>query len=238
MRLLVEGHLHATTVLAHDFAAQWTGLTSALGALMPPLRQAGPYSLTTRPKTPKRQLLTLGGLRANVLMPVDQSAMNRAIDTSLVAAGWSRQPYVLVDRQGQPIDTRLRGDFESDGVLVEVEFGNIASLYRDLFKFHIAGTSGAAQVGIIVVATAALARFFDQGVATYEQALTLLPYMRAGLQLPTTIIGLDVEDWSAVRDRYEQMRAIVENSGETCHPFNVVMAAPMPEAIDDDGAPA
>ena len=84
-----------------------------------------------------------------------------------------------MDRDGSPIDTHLRGDFEKNGVFVEVEFGNVASLYRDLFKFHIAGTSGAAEVGIIVVATAQLAAFFDQGQATWETA-TGAPALHAG----------------------------------------------------------
>lgn len=133
-----------------------------------------------------------------------------------------------MDRGDQPIDTRLRGDFERSGVFVEVEFGNVASLYRDLFKFHIAGTSGAAQVGIIVVATAQLARFFDQGQATWEQTIALLPYMRVGLQLPTAIIGADVNDWDAIEARYREMQALVEANGEACHSFEAILGAPDP----------
>lgn len=238
MHLRFASHSHAATILAGDFAPEWNQLRSALEELAPPLRAPGPYSRSTRPKTPKRQVRTFGGRRANILMPVDQSAMNEAIDRALVATGWSRQPYVLVDGQGQPIDTRLRGDFERSGLFVEVEFGNIASLYRDLFKFHIAGTSGAAEVGIIVVASDLLARFFDQGVATFEQASSLVPYMRVGLQLPTAIIGLDVDDWSSVRTRYEEMREVVEAEGEPCHPFEAVMAVPLAEAVDTEGGPA
>ena len=74
-------------------------------------------------------------------MPVDQASMNGRIRTSLAALGWHPEPYILIDREGKPIDTRLRGDFEKSGVFVEVEFGNVASYFRDLFKFHIAGTT-------------------------------------------------------------------------------------------------
>lgn len=228
MRLRVESHQYAETILEGRFPAEWQELRDALGTIDPPLRPAGPYTRIGRPKTPKRQARTIGGRRASALMPVDQSALNVAIDDALVARGWSRQPYILVDRDGQPIDTRLRGDFERSGVFVEVEFGNVASLYRDLFKFHIAGTSGAAQVGIIVVATAQLARFFDQGQATWEQTIALLPYMRAGLQLPTAIIGVDVNDWSAIEARYREMQALVEANGEACHWFEVIVGAPDP----------
>jgi hypothetical protein len=158
--------------------------------------------------------------------------MNRAINEVLVRDGWQRQPYVLVDNDGRPIDTQLRGDFERSHVFVEVEFGNIASLYRDLFKFHIAGTSGAAQVGVIVTASDALARFFDQGVATFEQARSLVPYMRAGLQLPTAIIGIDIADWAGIRTRYDEMQALVQDAGEMCHSFEVVMGAAVADVVD------
>jgi hypothetical protein len=152
--------------------------------------------------------------------------MNQAIDAALVERGWRRQPYILVDREGRPIDTHLRGDFEKNGVFVEVEFGNVASLYRDLFKFHIAGTTGAAEVGVIVVATSRLAALFDQGQATWEQATSLLPYLRVGLQLPTAIVGVDVTDWSAIRARYDEMYAVVAANGEAAHRFDAVMRGP------------
>ena len=100
----------------------------------------------------------------------------------------------------------------------------MASFYRDLFKFHIAGTTGAAQVGVIIVATDALARLFDQGQARFEQAVSMLPYMRAGVQLPTAIVGLDVNDWSRIRSRYAEMRVLVEENGERCHSFEAVMS--------------
>jgi hypothetical protein len=229
MRMRVESHRYAEDVLEARFRDEWHEVREVLGTLEVPLRPAGPYTRQGRPKTPKRQQRDFGGRRANVLLPIDQSAMNGLIDDALVTLGWKRQPWVLVDQDGQPIDTRLRGDFEKNGVFIEVEFGNVASLYRDLFKFHIAGTSGAAEVGIIVVATAQLAAFFDQGQATWETATGLLPYMRVGLQLPTAIIGLDVNDWSRVQQRYDEMLAVLETNGETGHAFETVLREPTPE---------
>jgi hypothetical protein len=232
MRIRVESHRYADTVLEGMFQAEWDELRDVLGTLEVPLRPAGPYSGVGRPKTPKRQVRSLGGVRANVLMPVDQKAMNSAIDAALVERGWSRQPFILVDREGKPIDTHLRGDFEKNGVFVEVEFGNVASLYRDLFKFHIAGTTGAAEVGVVIVATAQIAALFDQGQATWEQATSLLPYMRAGLQLPTAIVGIDVNEWSAIQARYGEMLDVVRANGESAHAFDAVIHAPTQEIAD------
>jgi hypothetical protein len=233
VRTTIQSHQYAETVLEGQFRDEWEQILDVLGTLDVPLRPAGPFRNTGRPKSPKRQARRIGGVRASALMPVDQAAMNSQIRRSLAALHWQAEPYILIDREGRPIDTRLRGDFEKSGVFVEVEFGNVASFYRDLFKFHIAGTTGAAKVGVIVVATDALARLFDQGQARFEQAVSMLPYMRAGVQLPTAIIGLDVNDWSRVRGRYDEMRELVEANGERCHSFDAVMSLSGGDGLGD-----
>jgi hypothetical protein len=219
-----HGHRHAVTILEGEYRAEWEELLDVLGTVEPPLGPDEPYSSTSRPKRPKRQLVKLHGRKANVLMPVAQKELNKLIKSDLRKLGWRREPYIL-DRHGDPIDNRQRGDFEKSGVFVEVEFGNVASFYRDLFKFHLAGTTGAAEVGIVVVATSGLARFFDQGVATYELALERLPHLRSSLHLPIAVVGLDVADWSSIRRRYDSMRRVAESHGDECHPFEDVFQA-------------
>ena len=84
-------------------------------------------------------------------------------------------------------------------------------------------------MGVLVVASDKVARFFDQGVATFEQVTRLLPYMGIGLQLPTVVVGLDLNDWYAVRLRYEEMRAVAEANGLDCHPWESVFGAEQTE---------
>ena len=105
---------------------------------------------------------------------------------------------------------------------VEVEFGNTASLFRDLFKFQVAGRSGIGKVGVLVVVTAAVARLFDSNVATYEQGVNLLPYMNIGLALPTVVVGLDIVDWAPIEERYWEMYQIATANGVECHSFELV----------------
>jgi hypothetical protein len=172
--------------------------------------------------TPKRQVRPLGGRRAHALLPIDQVALNDLLDAEFKALGWNRQPYVLGKTLGTPLDSYLRGDFERSGVYVEVEFGNTASLFRDLFKFQVAGRSGIGKVGVLVVVTAAVARLFDSNVATYEQGVNLLPYMNIGLALPTVVVGLDIVDWAPIEERYWEMYQIATANGVECHSFEVV----------------
>jgi hypothetical protein len=161
------------------------------------------------------------------MFPINQAAFNSLLDERLRTLGWRRQPIARGDLVAGPIPNNLLGDFAKGGIFVEVEFGNMASAFRDLFKFQIASRSGAGRMGVLVVATDRVARFFDQGVATFEQVTRLLPYMGIGLQLPTVVVGLDLNDWSDVSRRYEEMRAVAEANGLDCHSFETVFGAPL-----------
>ena len=173
------------------------------------------------------------------MLPIDQSLLNLEIETRLAALGWTSQPYALEAVTGQKLPTFLQGDFAKDKVFVEVEFGNNASLFRDLFKFQIAGQTNAGQVGILVTATSAVARFFDSGVTTFEQTQRLLPFMRIGLSLPVAVIGLDLSpaDWHAVADRYAEMQRVAEGNGILCRSFLEVRQAPLPVLDERSSSP-
>lgn len=167
------------------------------------------------------------------MFPIDQGALNVLLDARLRTLGWSRQPFVSTESSvfGH-LPSYMQGDFAKEGVFVEVEFGNGASLFRDLFKFQIASRSGVGELGVLVVATARVGKWFDQGVATLEQAVSLLPFMKLGLSLPTAIIGLDLNDWTDVERRYREMQAVAEANGVSCHSFEAVMGAIDPPALD------
>jgi hypothetical protein len=225
--LRTDSHLFAETIAEGEFRSEWEELLRELGTIDPPLRRAGPFSASGRPPTPKRQYRTIGGQRRLALFPIDQPALNSLIDRRLRDLGWQRQPIARGELVIGNVPSGLLGDFAKRGVFVEVEFGNMASAFRDLFKFQIASRSGAGRLGVLVVASDRVARFFDQGVATYEQVTRLLPYMGIGLQLPTVIIGLDLNDWTPIARRYEEMRAVAEENGLDCHPFETVFGAPL-----------
>ena len=231
MRYKTESHLHALTILEGEFADEWKDLRLAFEALRPTLRDAAPFTDNARPLTPKRHKRSLEGKSRYALLPIDQNGMNTQLAGEL--RGWRRQPFVLGRTIGGEIDTHLKGDFERNGVFVEVEFGNAASLFRDLFKFHIAGQSGVGKAGVLVVAMGSISRLFDSGVTHFEQVVRLLPYMRIGLNLPVLIVGLDVEDWAPVKLRYEEMERVATANGVSCHSFDLVRRI---DAADSDAS--
>lgn len=220
-----ESHLFGETIVEHGFPNQYDSLLEVLGSTEIPLRPSGPFTPKGRPATPKRQTKSIGGKKAFALFPIDQGSLNNHFRDRLRADGWSTEPVAAKPAGGMTAELALRGDFARDGVFVEVEFGNSASLFRDLFKFQVASRSGSGEVGVLITATAQTAKFFDSGVATFEQAIGLLPYMKIGIQMPIWIVGLEPSDWHPVNARYDEMHTVAISNGLECHSYGDVLGA-------------
>jgi len=238
LQITSESHLFGETIVEHGFPTEYDELIGVLGGIEIPLRAAEPFK-EGRPATPKRQTKVIGGRRAFALFPVDQGSLNQLLQDRLRDTDWTTEPVATGSPLGTPADLSLRGDFAKEKVFVEVEFGNSASLFRDLFKFQIASRSGVGEVAVLIVATGGLAKFFDSGVATFEQAIGLIPYMRIGIQMPVWVIGIGPADWEPVKDRYDLMYRVATENGAVCHPFERIYgsvlepAAPVIEGEDE-----
>lgn len=236
MRFESRSHLYAETVLRYDFPEVYRDLVEVLGGMEAPLRSAGPFK-TGRPSVPKRQRVHARGSSRFALFPIDQDALNRSISAALRERGWKAEPVatagMTVPEGVGPL--HLKGDFVKQDVFVEVEFGNMASTYRDIFKFVIAHRSGAGEVAVLITGTRRMMKFCDQGVATYEGSLRMLPYLKIGVQMPVWLVGVEPEDWEAVRARYDEMYRIASDNGIECHPFVAIFGADLPvEEITED----
>jgi hypothetical protein len=224
LRIESESHLHGEVIAEHAFPEEHDSLLGVLGGLDIPLRAAGPFTSTGRPLRPKRHTRTIGGSRKPFLLPVDQAEMNKAIDSALRSEGWTTQPIASGSFAAEA-PSALKGDFVRNRVFVEVEFGNIASMFRDLFKFQIANRARTGDVGILVTATERLAKFFDSGVSTLEAARRLLPFMAIGIQMPIWVIGIEPTDFSDIGRRYEEMASLCRENGVECHDFDSAFGA-------------
>jgi hypothetical protein len=226
MELRFGQYLHGETICRHDFPDEAGSLQRVLESLEPPLYLVSEFSESTRPKTPKRQDREIAGHgKKPFLLPVNQTAMNAEIKRSLHGEGWTSEPVAAGPMAGPDAPLGLRGDFVRNRVFVEVEFGNVASMHRDFFKFQVASRSGAGDVGVLVTATDRLAKFFDSGVTTFESAQRHRPYLAIGVQMPVWLIGMEPIDFSAIGHRYEEMRLLCEEHGVSCHEFGIALGA-------------
>lgn len=232
MKFLSAHHQHGRTICEYDYPDETSSLVTTLSMLEPSVYDLAGFDENSRPKKPKRQMRPLPGHgRKPFLMPVDQSAMNKAISVALRADGWTSEPVAAGPMARPDTPLGLKGDFVRQGVFVEVEFGNVASMHRDFFKFQIANRAGAGAVGVLVVATDKLARFFDSGVATFEVADKSRPFLAIGVQMPIWIIGIEPDDFEfAIGPRYREMWALCNTHGVHCHSWEAAIGAP---AIDN-----
>jgi hypothetical protein len=115
-----------------------------------------------------------------------QAGYNRALGNEFRRMGWESQPTLRTN-------PKLIGDFRKGLVLIEIQFGNSATLYRDYYKFQYGLANGLLSLAVLIVPTAP-ARFFPsrppsvKNMAEYALAhscFTVLP-----INVPTMLVGL------------------------------------------------
>jgi hypothetical protein len=75
-----------------------------------------------------------------------QKGYNKAFEQEFIKYDWELQPILFNN-------PRLIGDFRKNGVFVEVQFGNSATLYRDYYKFHFGLTHNKLSLAVLIVPT-------------------------------------------------------------------------------------
>lgn len=128
----------------------------------------------------------------------DQGAMNRWFDKEFAAKGWEHHPDITGDNV-----TRLKADFRRGGVLVEIQFGNMARWYTDVFKLQVSYSLGKTDVGVLVAPTQGFASTIDENIAYYERIVRELPYAKMSITLPILVVGLFPAPDMAPRAREE-----------------------------------
>ncbi len=149
------------------------------------------------PKPPRR-----GGYRGKPFT-TDQKAINKWFDAQFKLKGWEYHPDITADAV-----TRLKADFRHGGLLVEIQFGNMARWYTDVFKMQVSYSLGKTEVGILVAPTHAFAESIDENVAYFERIVRELPYAKMSLTLPILVIGLYPTPAEAPREAARPPRSI------------------------------
>jgi hypothetical protein len=122
---------------------------------------------------------------------VVQQLMNVYFDRRFaIDHGWEHHPLATkIESSGLRAD--FRKSFGNLPVHVEVQFGNMARWYSDIFKFQTAYGQGLIQAAVSILPIATLARRMGQNVANYERAFRELPSAELSITLPILLIGLE-----------------------------------------------
>ncbi|MES2442087.1 MAG: BglII/BstYI family type II restriction endonuclease [Pseudomonadota bacterium] len=154
--------------------------------------------------------------KTNKKLDVVQQLMNVYFDRRFaIDGGWEHHPLAT-----KIVESGLRADFRKSfgnlTVQVEVQFGNMARWYSDIFKFQTAYSQGLIQAAISILPTAALARRIDSNVANFERALRELPSAELSITLPILLIGLEPDYSTALIDvSASKFSEIKELTGKT-----------------------
>lgn len=137
---------------------------------------------------------------------VIQQLMNTYFRLRFVSLGWEPEPLAT------PLQTEdaLRSDFRkqyrnsesgdtSVTLQIEVEFGNVASSYRNYFKFQLSFSYDLTDICVLVVPSQHLANRIDSGVSNFEKTIREIPSAKLSVTVPTLVVGLfdeGVEPWN------------------------------------------
>lgn len=117
---------------------------------------------------------------------------------------WTHHPLATeIEGSELKADYRKRFEGKRGGTLdiqAEVQFGNMARFYADVFKFQTAYSQKAIQIGVSVVPMGSLARRIDSNVANYERVIRELPSAELSITLPIVVVGLSVDEGTQIVD--------------------------------------
>lgn len=134
-----------------------------------------------------------------------QHLLNSHFDMAFArVGGWDYHPLATkIPNSNLKADFRKTFAPSSDeplSVQVEVQFGNMARWYSDIFKFQSAYSEELAQIGVCIIPKASLAKRIDQNIVSFERACRELPSAKLSITLPILMIGVDVDEVTVVHD--------------------------------------
>ena len=116
-----------------------------------------------------------------------QTAYNKAFAEAFGRLGWQPQPVLRTD-------PKLEGDFRKGLVLVEIQFGNSAALYRDYYKFQYGLANGLLALAVLVVPVSPKSFFPTRPYQSVhnmaEYALAHTCFSVLPINVPTLLVGL------------------------------------------------
>ncbi len=132
-------------------------------------------------KVKKRQR----GGRVVSIKSISAALTNAQIAKALKTKKWEVTPKIISKSQ-----SNLAADAKKGKIQVEIQFGNMARWYTDVFKFLLSYSADDIEVGILIVPMQATAAKIDENVAYYERVVRELPHAKMGITIPILVIGV------------------------------------------------
>ncbi|MHC5055456.1 MAG: BglII/BstYI family type II restriction endonuclease [Planctomycetota bacterium] len=118
-------------------------------------------------------------------LSINQAATNKALEAVFSKRGWDIHPRIISNAASQ-----LAADFKKGKIQVEVQFGNMARWYTDVFKFLLSYSADDIEVGVLAIPMHRTAAIIDENVVNYERVVRELPHAKMGITIPIWVLGL------------------------------------------------
>ena len=163
---------------------------------------------------------------------VVQQMMNSFFFKRFKSLGWETEPAATPDGNQDERRSDFRKTFideQTGEVLVtaqiEVEFGNVASSYRNYFKFQLSYSYNLTDICVLIVPSQHLSTRIDSGVSNFEKTCREIPSAKLSITVPTLVIGLfdeDVPEWN-VKELTTDLKVLKnENRAVTAKHYEIV----------------
>lgn len=128
---------------------------------------------------------------------LSRPSFNDLLKERFVARGWTSQPTVFDD----PNDPGAKMDFLKERIGIEVGFGHASFIGIDLLKFQVSSYSALDKidVGVYIVTTSNFQKFMKaqcnqnwEGSLTFEKVKRYLPHFKSAIQVPISVLGIDI----------------------------------------------
>lgn len=163
---------HAEAILRHEFPNEMAEIEDAINSVQwvpisPPL-----------PRTRKGRLVAVKA--------IDQKQTNARFDHAFEVRGWEKQPLIV-----STAESRLVADFKKNEIQVEVQFGNMARWYTDVFKFLLSYAANDIEIGVLIVPMQVTAKQIDENVVYFERVVRELPHAKMAVTIPIWVVGIN-----------------------------------------------
>jgi len=136
----------------------------------------------------------------NTKLDVMQQIMNTCFDYILVNNhSWEFHPLATRIENSQ-LKADYRKSFEGLTIQAEVQFGNMARWYSDIFKFQTAYSQSLIKIGLSIIPVYDLAVRIDSNVVNFERAIKEIASAEMSITLPILLIGLAVDQETSIID--------------------------------------
>ncbi|WP_102262599.1 BglII/BstYI family type II restriction endonuclease [Mesobacillus jeotgali] len=129
-------------------------------------------------------------------LDVVQQIIDSYLNLQLKTLGWEVDYTYTLNESTVRVDflKTIHVGIKKYHIHLEVEFGNVASSYRNYYKLQLLNKKGVSDIGIVIVPTESLSKRIDSGVATFEKTVNDVKLAVELFDFPLLIIGLDEGD--------------------------------------------